>query len=624
MIKKHGGIFGRNPTFNDVTVEGTLSIEGPIVINGNTFSGLDYEGAWNASTNTPTLTSSVGTLGQFYIVSVAGNTNLNGVTNWGVGDWAVFNGSVWQRVEGGADGNFVNLSVSGTATLSGGTVNGVAYLDASKAITTGSSLSFDGTNLANSQNVASPIGLVLTNSSANTAAGTRLTFKFGGSTTGYVGNQFDGADFNNQYMAAQHHIWFTNTTERMRITSTGNVGIDTGSPGAKLDVVSTSGGTTARFRNVNTGNFIDFYETNTSTRLGYVGTPDGTNWNVHNDKAGYLAFDTSNTERMRIDSSGNLGLGVTPSAWSGVGPGILELNGNAYVYSTSGVLSSGANAYFNGSNWIYKTTQAATRYEQVNGTHKWDTAPSGTAGNAISFTQAMTLDASGNLGLGVTLSAWVEPAFEMKNGGMIATAGPNAHYMSNTFYGSGTWTYTTSAAATRYTQQNGAHQWFNAPSGTAGNAITFTQAMTLDASGNLLVGTTSSVDNNFDIQINTPAAGVRGMGVNDNGGYGVYLMYDKAGRYSTDAAALRNIANTPLVFETNNTERARIPAAGGMVVGTAALATTATDGFLYVPTCAGTPTGTPTTQTGTAPIVVDTTNNKLYFYSGGQWRDAGP
>jgi hypothetical protein len=79
-----------------------------------------------------------------------------------------------------------------------------------------------------------------------------------------------------------------------------------------------------------------------------------------------------------------------------------------------------------------------------------------------------------------------------------------------------------------------------------------------------------------------------------------------------------------LYLSAGGTERARIPAAGGMVVGTAALATNATNGFLYVPTCAGTPTGTPTTQTGTAPIVVDTTNNKLYFYSGGQWRDAGP
>ena len=73
------------------------------------------------------------------------------------------------------------------------------------------------------------------------------------------------------------------------------------------------------------------------------------------------------------------------------------------------------------------------------------------------------------------------------------------------------------------------------------------------------------------------------------------------------------------------TERMRVTADGNVVAGgSVALATTATNGFLYVPTCAGTPTGTPTSITGMAPIVVDTTNNKMYFYSGGQWRDAGP
>jgi hypothetical protein len=84
-----------------------------------------------------------------------------------------------------------------------------------------------------------------------------------------------------------------------------------------------------------------------------------------------------------------------------------------------------------------------------------------------------------------------------------------------------------------------------------------------------------------------------------------------------------DLTNT-LGFVTNNTERMRIDVSGNVVVGAAALATTATNGFLYVPTCAGTPTGTPTTHTGMAPIVVNTTNNKLYFYSGGAWRDAGP
>jgi hypothetical protein len=80
-----------------------------------------------------------------------------------------------------------------------------------------------------------------------------------------------------------------------------------------------------------------------------------------------------------------------------------------------------------------------------------------------------------------------------------------------------------------------------------------------------------------------------------------------------------------IAFNTSSTERMRIDASGNVVAGgSAALATTATNGFLYVPTCAGTPTGTPTAITGMAPIVVNTTNNKLYFYSGGAWRDAGP
>ena len=60
---------------------------------------LSYQGTWNANTNTPTLTSSTGTKGYYYVVSVAGNTNLDGITDWLVGDWAVYNGTVWQKVD---------------------------------------------------------------------------------------------------------------------------------------------------------------------------------------------------------------------------------------------------------------------------------------------------------------------------------------------------------------------------------------------------------------------------------------------------------------------------------------------------------------------------------------------
>ena len=67
-------------------------------ING-LFGGAIYQGTWNASTNTPALTSSVGTKGYYYIVSVAGTTNLNGITDWFVGDWAIFDGTAWQQVD---------------------------------------------------------------------------------------------------------------------------------------------------------------------------------------------------------------------------------------------------------------------------------------------------------------------------------------------------------------------------------------------------------------------------------------------------------------------------------------------------------------------------------------------
>jgi len=89
----------------------------------NAIGALNYKGTWDASTNNPTLTSGVGVKGDYYVVSVAGNTNLDGTTLWGVGDWAVFNGSVWQKVDGGSTGDFTNVT---TNTL---TVNSSAALN---------------------------------------------------------------------------------------------------------------------------------------------------------------------------------------------------------------------------------------------------------------------------------------------------------------------------------------------------------------------------------------------------------------------------------------------------------------------------------------------------------------
>jgi hypothetical protein len=116
----------------------------------NALGALNYKGTWDATANTPALASSVGTKGDYYVVSTAGSTALNGISNWGIGDWAVFNGSVWQRVEGGADLNGVNLTVSGTSTLSGKVTAQTLTigLGGSTTVATNTALGFEALNSA--------------------------------------------------------------------------------------------------------------------------------------------------------------------------------------------------------------------------------------------------------------------------------------------------------------------------------------------------------------------------------------------------------------------------------------------------------------------------------------------
>ena len=91
-------------------------------------SGLSYQGTWNASTNTPTLASSTGTSGYYYIVSVAGSTNLNGITDWGVGDWAIYNGTAWQKIDQSETLQFVtSADASVTVTTTGSTADLAVY-----------------------------------------------------------------------------------------------------------------------------------------------------------------------------------------------------------------------------------------------------------------------------------------------------------------------------------------------------------------------------------------------------------------------------------------------------------------------------------------------------------------
>lgn len=85
-----------------------------------------------------------------------------------------------------------------------------------------------------------------------------------------------------------------------------------------------------------------------------------------------------------------------------------------------------------------------------------------------------------------------------------------------------------------------------------------------------------------------------------------------------------NQVGTDFLLQMGGTTYFALDTSGDIVLNNAAIATTATTGFLYVASCAGTPTGTPAGHSGRVPLVVDTTNNKLYFYSNSAWRDAGP
>lgn len=126
----------------------------------NTIGALNYKGTWNALTNSPTLTSGVGTKGDYYVVSTAGSTNLDGTTLWGVGDWAVFNGSIWQKVDGGDTTTVTTLTVTG--------LTGYMYANNTSPVT--ASTTIPNAGLANS---------------TTTLGNTTLTL---GSTTTNVGN----------------------------------------------------------------------------------------------------------------------------------------------------------------------------------------------------------------------------------------------------------------------------------------------------------------------------------------------------------------------------------------------------------------------------------------------------
>jgi hypothetical protein len=160
-----------------------------------------------------------------------------------------------------------------------------------------------------------------------------------------------------------------------------------------------------------------------------------------------------------------------------------------------------------------------------------------------------------NLGLGVTPSAWSSgKGFEIGAVGNGLWAGSGyTSIMQNVAFTSGAYRYVATATAARYEMEGNVFKWFTAPSGTAGNAISFTQAMTLDASGNLLVGQTSPTFSGSGRKVIEVQGSTDSFIAFGAGGSAIGYLYASA-----TEARLASFANVPLVLFTNNTERMRI------------------------------------------------------------------
>lgn len=190
-----------------------------------------------------------------------------------------------------------------------------------------------------------------------------------------------------------------NTIDKLQVSGSGrfsgNVTITNNQNLYLLDTAGNPG-----FRIINTSsNVAQLFQANNGTLKLRAGSSS--------NAANAIVFSVgADTEIARFDNSGNLGLGVTPSAW-GSGWKVFQFGiGGSLSFTAGANTTIGNNHYFDGTNDIYIQNANALMYRQTTtGQHIFYTSPSGTAGNPITFTQAMTLNASGNLGIGTTSPA---------------------------------------------------------------------------------------------------------------------------------------------------------------------------------------------------------------------------
>ena len=361
-------------------------------------------------------------------------------------------------------------------------------------------------------NVTAPAA-TFTTLTGTTTAGTTATFT-SGSFTSVTGTTVTGTTAN-----------FTSGVFTTRVSGT------------------TVTGTTANFTS---GNFTSLSGTTTTVTSGVfsagsatapsvaVGTGTSNAPGIYSPGTDQLAISTNSTGRVFVDGSGNLGLGVTPSAWfTGSNWKAIDLPSAAFRGGNQGAAIY-ANSYVNSSvASIYKNSGAyALAYQQQadTGNHAWFIAPSGTAGNTISFTQAMTLSANGRLGIGASSPGY---ALTVSDGTRVGFIQPSSGLNSVNF-----------GVATNHPMV----------------FVTNDQERArIDTSGRLGIGTSSPAQILHLSKLTNVDTYIQITNSLTSSYYGT----------SADGKALTwNAGAYPLVFGTSDTERARIDSSGRSLVGT--------------------------------------------------------
>jgi hypothetical protein len=488
---------GSNQFNGNQTVTGSLTVTGGITGTVTTASYVEYAGV----ANKPTLVSSSAQIVGYGIFATTGSNQFNG--NQAVTGSLTVTGQVVAQT---LNVQQVTSSIvfSSGSNIFGNTQSNTQQFTGSVSVTGSLTVTTTGTELQVT-NTGVTLGNTLTDAH-NVTGSLKVSGSFTVTTTG-TELQVTNTGVNLGNITTDVH----NITGSLRVSGSnqfnGNVGIGTTSPGNFSGLIFTgpfldvAGLMQIKGTSANTIAGLQFGGDTFRKALIYssVGTADP----YFAIGVGTTGNDSSATERMHINSSGNVGIGVTPSAWDntifrGLQIGTVR---PAFLIGRTDAVSQvqlGTNAYYDG-NWKYFATGEASRYYQGVGQHVWESAISGNANASITWLPQMLITSGGNVGIGATPSAWNTTSRALQLTSFVSLSQQHSGALNLMSYAieSSANSFTYGATGVYPTRLNmnpndGVITFFNAGTGTAGNTITFNPRLTITADGNVGIGTTDT------------------------------------------------------------------------------------------------------------------------------------